>query len=133
MKKTIAFLILFSVNICLAQMSLPIPDEFCSSGGTAPSYITSGATSSTNGWVHTPKGNMHILIIFVADMSAVPSANYGIGNDPVYNPSNIAHWSPSLIPNWAMGSANYLLDETASTIGTHKNLSLFYREMSHGK
>jgi len=133
MKNTIAFLILFSTNICLAQMSMPIPADFCTISGAAPTYTPSSVTSSTNGWVHTPKGNLHILIIFVADGSAVPPSTYGIGSDPAYSSSNIYHWSPSLIPNWAMGSANYLLDETSSTIGTHKNLSLFYREMSHGQ
>jgi hypothetical protein len=105
MKKLITSFILLSTFFCSAQINyLSMPDDFCSNSGPSPSFLASGTTNSSNGWAHTPKGNLHILIIFISDASNVPPPWYG--GDP-YQAGNISHWSPTLIPNWAMGSSNH--------------------------
>lgn len=131
MKKLILFFIAISLNVCFAQtINFPIPDDFCSSSASSTGFTLTSATSSTNGWVHTPKGELHVLVLFIANTCNIPDPNWG--GDP-YLPGEINHWSPSFIPNWTMGTSNRLFDATPATIGTTKNLSLFYREMSHGQ
>ena len=130
MKRLTTFLALFTTIFCSAQINyLPMPDNFCSNSISSQSFSMTSTTSSTNGWVHTPKGNLHILIIFIKDLNNQPTNDFD--GDPINDPNG--YWNPTLIPNWTMGASNQLLDETAATIGTNKNLSLFYREMSHGQ
>ena len=130
MKRLATFLALLMTIFCSAQVNfLPMPDDFCSNSLSSQSFSITSTTSSTNGWVHTPKGNLHILIIFISDSNNVPDPSYD--GDPLND--SIGYWNPDSIPNWTMGTSNQLLDETTATIGANKNLSLFYREMSHGQ
>ncbi|MBP9083570.1 MAG: hypothetical protein KBH11_10885 [Bacteroidia bacterium] len=129
MKTLFLCLVLLLTFRSLAQTNYySMPSEFCSSIPSTSLIIVNGTTSSTNGWVHTPHGNLHILVIFIRDLSDEPDPSYnGDINDPVY------YWSNVDIPRWCLGTSNYLFDETAATIGNHKNLSLFYKEMSHSQ
>jgi M6 family metalloprotease-like protein len=128
MKKTV-FLIatnLICLQLLFAQM---MPDDFCSgpANSTLPQLLSTA--SSTNGVVHTPKGNLHILIVFIENQNDKPPSSYD--GDLQNNPPG--YWAPNDIPNWAKGTSNELLDATPATIGTTKNLSLFYKEMSDGE
>ena len=130
MKKIILILFLIPTMFCSAQVNfLPMPDNFCNSSFPSQSFTMTSASSSTNGWVHTPKGNLHILIIFIKDLSYTSPVGYD--GDSINDP--LGYWHPGLIPNWTRGTSTQLLDETPATIGTNINLSLFYREMSHGQ
>lgn len=118
------------LNVFAQSFYQQMPSDFCNNSSNSTPTIINGVTNSTNGWVHTPKGHLHILVIFISDLNQEPLPAWG---GLPYLPSAIGHWSPSLIPNWAMASSNSLLDETPATIGNNKNLSLFYREMSRGQ
>ena len=84
-----------------------MPDNFCSNSPSSQSFSMTSTTSSTNGWVHTPKGNLHILIIFYKGVNNQPDPSWG--GFPYNNPGD---WSPDFIPNWTMDPSNQLLDET---------------------
>ena len=94
--------------------------------------ILKQTASSVNGAIHTPRGNLHILIIYVGF------------NDPNSHPDSYqtnlpgaqGTWLKDDIPNWAKGSSNWLFDNapwiTIAGIGK-KNLSKYYYEMSQGQ
>lgn len=129
MKILFIILSLFANFICLAQTTfLPMPNGFCTNVPSSPSFVVNGSTTSTNGYVHTPKGNLHVLIVFIEPLNYTLPPNY-LGNpaDPING------WPVGGIPNWASGESNLLIDKNIIDIGTNKNLSLFYQEMSHGQ
>ena len=114
MKKIILILFLIPAMICSAQVNfLPMPDNFCNSSFPSQAFTMTSATNSTNGWVHTPKGNLHILVIFIKDNNNVPPVDWG--GDSL----SPGYWGPDTIPNWTMGDSNQLLDETPATIGNY--------------
>ena len=67
MKRLILIFIAISLNVCFAQtINFPIPDDFCSGSTSSSGFTMTSATSSTNGWVRSSKGELHALALFIA-------------------------------------------------------------------
>lgn len=85
---------------------------------------------SGNGYAHTPKGNFHVLVIFVGFED--DQVDMGDPQDQ-YD----CYWNHDEIPLWAQGESNYLFDKDANNIGINYdyrfNLSNFYKKMSNGQ
>lgn len=82
-------------------------------GKTAP-------CASNNGYLHTPKGRLHVLMIFV-------SYNNYAGQ---YTDQD---WVANDMPNWAKGVDNNLFNSDPNQIGIKNNISMWYNVMSAGK
>lgn len=110
---TIVFLSLASVSFSQPSSGpncVHIPSS-PGGGGLLTSY-------SYNGECHTPKGNLHVLVVFVGF------------TDPDQPESD--HWDYNTIPDWANGSDNDIFNKEVANIGSPSNLSLFYKQMSLG-
>jgi hypothetical protein len=86
---------------------------------TAASFDAShsvGACASYNGSCHTPKGNLHIMFLYV-----------GFNNENTYDPD----WAYDKLPNYAQGTPNDLIDNTTTPSGRN-NLSKWYNTMTNG-
>jgi len=66
---------------------------------------------SPNGYVHTPAGHLHMLVIFVG--FTCNTTNNGTPGTPEY-------WAWNDIPNWAKGDVNKLFSKQMLTIGNDK-------------
>ncbi len=76
MKILFIILALFANFICLAQTTfLPMPNRFCTNVPSSSSFVVNGSTTSTNGYVHTPKGNLHVLIVFIEPLDYIVDPN----------------------------------------------------------
>jgi hypothetical protein len=74
-----------------------------------------GSCNSHNGFAHTPKGNLHIPIIYVGF------------NDET---TDVTDWPHNAPPNYANGVLNELIDANPNAPSGLDNLSKWYREMS---
>lgn len=79
---------------------------------------------SYNGYEHTPKDTLHILVIFRAFNNN--TEDWDIGNNQLF-------WAHDDIPSWAKGASNKLFDSSYHTIGQTLNLSAWFHRMSKGK
>ncbi len=86
---------------------------------TTRSFTQIQERSSTYGLVHTPKGNLHALIIFV--------------HFPDEDTTNWGKWKYDEIPDFAKPDNNSLFSSEINQIGTKDNLSKWYNDMSMGK
>ena len=96
--------------------------KLCATLGLAVS-VSSGIAvqaqeSSTNGYVHTPKGRLHILVVFV---------------DEKGNTASNQHWPAGQLPTWAQNSPNDFLSKRPEDIQQTSNMSKFFHDMSGGK
>lgn len=96
---------------------------------TSHDLSTETTPHSANGYIHTPKGDLHVLVLFIS---------FDDNNDTIFDyesPNNtnaLRYWAPNDLPNWAKGNSNALFDKTASTIGQKRNLSNWFNIMSMG-
>ena len=72
---------------------------------------------SYNGQSLTPKGSLHVLIVFV-------------GFDTTTNANNLPSWDHDKIPDWAMGDFNNVIDYDGSQIHDTKNLTSYFATMA---
>lgn len=72
---------------------------------------------SYNGQSLTPKGNLHVLIVFV-------------GFDTTTAANNLPTWDHDKIPDWTMGDYNNVIDIDGSQIHDKKNLTSYFATMS---
>lgn len=79
---------------------------------------------SYNGYVHTPKDTLHMLVIFRAFNNN--TEDWNIGQPDLF-------WAHDDIPSWAKGASNKLFDSSHHTIGQTLNLSAWFHRMSKGK
>jgi M6 family metalloprotease-like protein len=117
MKKFNSFLLMllltYTANIAIAQHNCMVHEDNFQLPPNRSHF-------SGNGKCHTPKGNLHMLVIFVAIE--------GIEDIEGYD-----DWEYNKIPTWAQGESNELFDKSPTTIGNTKNLSLYYKKMSDNK
>lgn len=72
-----------------------------------------------NGYYITPRGNLHILMLFVTFNDYNAPDNFGIG------------WAAGdSLPEWTAGKENFVLNSIADSIGNKKNLSGWFNTMS---
>jgi hypothetical protein len=89
-------------------------------------FVWTENSSSTNGYVHTPHGHIHMLVIFVGYTNTTSADDVGTPGTPTY-------WAHNDIPNWAKGNNNELFSKNIDEIGSlPKNLSSFYYTVSQG-
>ncbi|MBK7108941.1 MAG: hypothetical protein IPH61_07330 [Bacteroidetes bacterium] len=76
-------------------------------------------TASYYGNSFTPKGNLHVLIVFVGfDTTTIADSSETLEHDK--------------IPDWAMGDFNGVIDKDNSQIHTIKNVTSYLHTMSNG-
>lgn len=78
-----------------------------------------GACASYNGSCHTPKGNLHIMFLYVGFTDETTTA------------SNVPGWDFDKLPDYAQGTPNDLIDNT-TTLSGRNNLSKWYKTMTNG-
>lgn len=86
----------------------------------AASVVAQATEHSYYGSLHTPKGELHGLIIF-------------IGFNDTDAGDDVAGWYHDQIPDWAQGDYNEVFDKDDSQIGTVKNMTDYYYNMSDGQ
>lgn len=107
-----------SAMLCTVLAYAQVPSIQCDYVAPTPISPPFGLTSySYNGFAHTPKGNINVLVIFV-------------GFNSTTSAEDVTGWAHNQIPTWATGADNTLFNLNTSTIGNYDNLSLFYKEMS---
>lgn len=74
--------------------------------------------NSTYGQVHTPKGNLHVLVIFIQN-----------DNDTIDRNG----WKHHQLPDFVNHENNDLISSSINDIGTKSNLSTWYSDMSMGE
>lgn len=119
---TLFFLLFINTHI-LAQWVDPIVCNEPFPVNTALQNLS--VKDSRNGLMHTPKGNLHILVVYVG-FTEMQNSSYD-----QYN-SVDGWWKYNEIPDYAKGASNKVLNQDASTIGSHLNLSYWYKTMSNG-
>jgi len=73
--------------------------------------VTKAQTLSTNGYAHTPQGELHILLLFAGTST------------PTYD---IPEWEYGTVPDWAFN----MFESEVEDIGENNNLSKYYYELS---
>jgi len=85
-------------------------------------FVTVNSQSSTNGYIFTPSGNLHVMFIFVG-FTDINDATYGEG----YNT-----WHKDSIPRWAKGVSNKFFNKNINDIGNYtQNLSNYIKVNSN--
>jgi len=116
---------LFSKNL-LSQSEEFLPFTIVEDSTFEMPFMPTETSSSTYGYVHTPKGHLHMLVIFVG-------YNNTTSADDVGTPGTETYWAHDDIPNWAKGDINHLFCKEIEDIGEEKNLSSFYYTVSDGE
>lgn len=86
----------------------------------ATSAFSQATKHSYYGSLHTPKGELHGLVIF-------------IGFDDTDASDDITEWKHDQIPEWSQGNYNEIFDIDDTQIGTVKNMTDYYYNMSEGQ
>ena len=123
MKKFILpFMLCFSV---IANAQTPFPGSISCSTPEADPVLDKSGKSSTHGLKLTPKGQVHLLFIFVGYNHTISDYDFGSPGDPNY-------WQHTDIPTWAKGDYNQIIDKDFSNVGNVHNLTDYYDVMSMG-
>ncbi len=121
-------LLVFMVELTNAQTSI-FPGFICNHEPSPQTNTLSSGSLSSNGDAITPKGELHVLVLFISfDDNTNTIFDYRSPN----NPNAQLYWAPNDLPNWAKGESNDLFDKTTATIGQKKNLSNWFSIMSKG-
>lgn len=94
--------------------------------GTKNSYNSTAGNPIMNsefGYAHTPKGNLHMMIIYAGFDDADEADDYG---EPYV-------WKHDTIPMYATGDSNYLMNRKESDSSNNNNLTKWFKVMSNGK
>ena len=84
--------------------------------------LWAGNCKSQNGYHHTPRGNLRVLVVYVVYNDAQPD-------------DNSSWWPENGIPNFAAlnGAANDVIDSDPNNPTNRHNLTTWYRTMSNGE
>jgi len=116
------------VELTNAQTSI-FPGFICDHEPSPQTNSLSSGSLSSNGNAITPKGELHVLVLFI---SFDDNTNTIFDTDFPNDPTALRYWAPNDLPNWAKGESNDLFDKTTATIGQKKNLSNWFSIMSKG-
>lgn len=122
MKKVITFLTMFVISANIYSQINCTYKSNDTINFSPNALLKSGNCISNNGYCHTPKGNLHIMFVFVV-----------FNNEP--SDQNSFWWPESGIPNFAKlnGLPNNLLDISPNNPTNINNLTTWYRAMSGGR
>ena len=81
--------------------------------------IINAQSNSYYGQSLTPRGDLHVLIVFV-------------GFDTTTSANNLPTWDHDNIPDWAMGDYNDVIDIDDNQIGIKRNMTDYFYTMSQG-
>lgn len=128
---------LFLCLLCLVPICKGFSQHTCyTANDTTP--LPPGTKHSCFGDAHTPKGDLHILVVFIGYNN---TGAIGVPNPDWGNFNQNGYWPTGKLPSMAIDSfsipgMNQLFNSDPSTImaaGQEQNLSQYYYMMSNGK
>lgn len=121
MKNLLFLILVFLIStIAKSQFTCGLHDHQTPPAPSPIVGLQAGSCLTHNGYCHTPKGNLHIMFVYVV-----------FNNEPF--DANSSWWPENGIPTFAAlnGAPNNLLDINPSSPTNINNLSTYYRTMSN--